>query len=418
MKTVDCLDEHLSAVGEYDILALIAEGSMARVYKAKSRKTGSPVAIKVPLPHVVGNKVLRDRFRLEYQAGSNLNHPNIVRTLEFGQDDSLFYLVMEYVDGPDLWEHIRKQRGLPEKEAVRVIVQAAQGLHEAHQQGIIHRDVKPENILLTSDGQAKLGDLGLIKELEGEMELTCPDQGLGTPNFMAPEQFTEARSAGVRCDVYSLGATLYMAVTGVLPFQAKTVAATLRKKLNNELTPPRELVPSLSKTVDWTIRRAVQVDPQRRHASCLEFIQSLTGEGNGSAVPSGWEPEGSTSNRGQRPAKERRRATRYPCTLATLCELATSIHPEEDSLLDRWPGKVLNLSATGIGLLLDRRIEPGTVVGVVLESPDGSFQYRTELKMVRSIPSEGKKWFIGGAFVTPLEKGDLRKLLWNASQKR
>src|SRR5205814_314025 len=148
-------------------------------------------------------------------------------------------------------------------------------------QGIIHRDVKPENILLTLDGQAKLGDLGLIKELEGDLELTNPDQGLGTPNFMAPEQFTEARSAGVRCDVYSLGATLYMAVTGVLPFQAKSIAVTLRKKLNNELTPPRELVPTLSKTVDWTIRRAVQVDPQRRHASCLEFIQSLTGEGNG-----------------------------------------------------------------------------------------------------------------------------------------
>src|SRR5207253_933582 len=108
---------------------------------------------------------------------------------------------------------------------------------------------KPDNILVTANGQAKLGDLGLIKELESELNLTCPQQGLGTPNFMSPEQFTEARAADVRCDIYSLGTTLYMAVTGVLPFEAKTLAATLRKTLNNELTPPREIVPTLSEAV-------------------------------------------------------------------------------------------------------------------------------------------------------------------------
>src|SRR5262249_60027622 len=127
----------------------------------------------------------------------------------------------------------------------------------------------------TATGQAKLADLGLIKELESEANLTRPQKGLGTPNFMSPEQFTEAKNADPRCDIYSLGTTLYMALTGRLPFEAKTLSATLRKKLNNELTPPRKIVPGLSETVDWSIRRAIQIDAQCRTADCLGFIYSL-----------------------------------------------------------------------------------------------------------------------------------------------
>ena len=409
MKTIDSLPE-LSGLGQYEILAKIGDGSMARVYRARNRETGSLVAIKIPLASVARNKVLCERFRMEFQTGKNLNHPNIVRALDFGQDASTFYLVMEFVDGPDLWERIQQQGPLREPETIRVISQVAQGLHAAHKQGIIHRDVKPDNILLSADGQAKLGDLGLVKELEGELELTNPDSGLGTPNFMAPEQFTDACKAGVHCDIYSLGATLYMAVTGQLPFHSADVATTLRKKLNNDLTPPRELNPSLSKVVDWTIRRAMQIDPSRRHASCLEFIQGLKGEGE-SATSSGWQP-GKT----QRPSIERRHAARYPCTLATLCELVTSIHPEETTALDQWPGKVLNLSTGGIGMLLDRRLEPGTILGAVLECLDRSFQCKAELKVVRCLRTSGNQWFIGAAFVVPLEKTALRKLLWTSNK--
>ena len=403
--------KELPNLRDYELLAPLAEGSMAQVYKARRRNDGTVVAVKVPLPNVANNDVLRERFKNEFRVGKSLDHPNIVRALDFGQEGSIYYLVMEFVEGQDLWQRIEEVGRLPEKEAVELIVQAARGLHEAHKNGIIHRDVKPENIMLDGAGKAKIGDLGLIKDLEADYNLTCPHKGLGTPNFTAPEQFTEARHADVRCDIYSLGATLYMAVTGILPFQAKTLAGTLRKKLNNDLVPPREIVPTLSESVDWAIRRAVQVDPQRRQASCLEFIQALTSKADSPLQLVGRGAEGVSPSKGSRPAKERRRAVRYPCTLASICEVATSIHGEETAGLDRWPAKVLNLSIAGIGLMLDRRFEPGTVVWTMLENSDRTFQFRADLQVIRSIRSGANQWFIAATFTKPLLKDDLRKLL-------
>src|SRR6202022_1943561 len=120
---------------------------------------------------------------------------------------------------------------------------AAQGLDQAHKQGLIHRDIKPDNIMVASDGQVKLADLGLVKEVDGDVNLTRTGRGLGTPHFMAPEQFRNAKNADVRCDIYSLGATLYQLVTGELPFRSLAPLDAWMKKVNNELTPPRVLVP-------------------------------------------------------------------------------------------------------------------------------------------------------------------------------
>jgi serine/threonine protein kinase len=407
MDSIHCPDQALE-LRDYEVLDKINEGSMAVIYKARRRQGGGLFALKVPKPGVTDDKVLRERFRQEFRAGSSLNHPNIVRALEFIHEGDTVCLVMEYVDGQDLWDLIRQQGRLSEEEAVRVIVHAARGLHEAHRHGIIHRDVKPDNIMLTSDGQVKLGDLGLIKELEAQLNLTCAQKGLGTPNFIAPEQFTEARDADIRCDVYSLGATLYMAVTGEMPFHAKSVSDILRKKLNNQLRPPREIVPELSEQVDFTIRRAVQVDPNRRHASCLEFIQALTGGGNPEAPTAG-----GVGPRLQRTGsrEDRRRAARYPCTLATICEIRTSIHSGEDAALDQWSGKVLNLSATGVGLLLDRRFESGTLLAALLESHDHSFQFQAKIQVIRSIRADDNKWYTGACFIPALGARSLRKLL-------
>jgi serine/threonine protein kinase len=265
--------------------------------------------------------------------------------------------------------------------------------------------VKPDNILLTRDGVAKLGDLGLIKELESEFELTSPDKGLGTPNFMAPEQFKQARNADVRCDVYSLGATLYMAVTGMLPFDGEDISVIIRKKLHNDLPPPRTIVPGLSERLDWAVQRAVQVDPALRHPSCVEFIESLTGK-----KMSGVHQRRS-GLRKKRVQQERRRSPRHDCTLSTVCELLTSIHSDTSVEMDRWTGKVVNLSVEGIGLLLSRRFEPGTLATVVLESPNRSFQVQRDIRVVRASHERDREWFMGAVFVTPLESEELRKLL-------
>lgn len=396
----------LPVLERYEVLNKIGDGSMASVYRARSRATGELVALKLPVPAVAENPVLLQRFQEEFRVGNLLNHPGLIRALELGREGPTYYLVMELVDGRDLWQRLQEGGPLSEPEAVRILVQVAEGLHEAHRHGIIHRDVKPDNVLLGADGKAKIGDLGLIKDLEGELGLTQTRRGLGTPNFMAPEQFGDARHAGVACDIYSLGATLYTAVTGALPFHGRSLAATLKKKQNNDLKPPRQIVPALSERLEWVILRSVQANPAQRYASCPEFIQALTGEA------AACEPRPVLrAGRGGSGATERRRSLRYPCTLVTVCGVSTSIHPEEVEAQDEWQGTVQNLSVQGVGLLLSRRLEPGTVVSLRLESPDRSFRRCLELSVRRVKATRDGRWATGGTFRVPLDRDELQQLL-------
>ena len=274
---VDTFEPGSQVFGDYEVISKIAEGGMGTVYKGRHRVTGETVAIKVLSPHMAKNPVMRRRLEQEYNAAHNLNHPNIVRALDFCADDPAPYLVMEFVEGESLGERVERDGRLDEAEAIQLITQVALGLQKAHGQGMIHRDVKPDNILVDHDGQAKLTDLGLVKELEADLNLTRTGRGLGTPHFMAPEQFRNAKNADVRCDVYSLGATLYQLVTGELPFNGCGPVDAWMKKINNDLPAPRQLVPELSERVDWAIRRAMNPDPNQRPASCWEFVEDLTG---------------------------------------------------------------------------------------------------------------------------------------------
>jgi serine/threonine protein kinase len=193
---------------------------------------------------------------------------------------------MEFVEGESLGQRIDREQRLTEAEAVRIVAQIALGLDTAHAMGLIHRDVKPDNILLTSDGQAKLTDMGLVKEIEADLNLTRTGRGLGTPHFMAPEQFRNAKNADARCDIYSLAATLYHMVTGELPFKSSGPLDAWMKKINNELVPARTLVPELSERIDWALRRAMSVDRDHRPATCREFVEDLTGHSTRRLSPS------------------------------------------------------------------------------------------------------------------------------------
>jgi serine/threonine protein kinase len=219
------------------------------------------------------------RFAREFRAISCLQHPHIVQSLAFGQHGPVPYLIMEYVDGQSVGERIEREGRLPEAEAVRIVTQVAAALSYAHRHNVIHRDVKPDNILLTADGQAKLTDFGLAKHVSDEFEnLTRTGRGLGTPNFVAPEQFDNARNVDLRCDIYALGATLYMMVTGEWPFAGANLLHMLKKKANNEITPARQLVPGLSEQTDRAIRWAMCVNPGERPTSCAEFLKALRGQ--------------------------------------------------------------------------------------------------------------------------------------------
>ncbi len=275
---VDQLRRDMQTIGNYDLIEKVAEGGMGTVYKGRHRTTSEIVAVKVVPPHIASNPVYLKRFEQEYNAAKALDHPNIVRALDFGREDGVPYLVMEFVDGESLGQRLDRVQRLDEAEGIRIITQVAHGLDRAHELGLVHRDVKPDNILLTSDGQAKLTDLGLVKEVDADLNLTRTGRGLGTPHFMAPEQFRNAKNADARCDIYSLSATLYMMVTGSLPFQSAGPLDAWMKKVKNEIAPPSQLVPGLSTRVDWAIRRAMSPDPAHWPSSCREFVEDLTGQ--------------------------------------------------------------------------------------------------------------------------------------------
>ena len=268
----------MQTVGNYDLLEKIAEGGMGAIWKGRHRTTGETVAVKIMPAHMANNATLLKRFEQEFRAASRLDHPNIVRALDYGEAEAMPYLVMEFVEGESLGQRIEREGRIPEAEAIRIIAQVAQGLHRAHKQNLVHRDVKPDNILVTPEGVAKLADLGLVKEMETDLNLTKTGRGLGTPHFMAPEQFRNAKSANARCDIYSLGATLYQMVTGELPFgRSNGPLEAWMKKVQNDLTPPRQLAPELSERLDWAIRRAMASQADHRPASCREFVEDLTG---------------------------------------------------------------------------------------------------------------------------------------------
>jgi serine/threonine protein kinase len=268
-------------VGSYNLLEKVGEGSMGTVYKASHWETGEVVAIKVMPSHIARKPSLLKRFEQEFRIASRLHHPNVVRVIEYLGSEPEPCLVMEFVDGVALGERLEKDGRMPQTEAVCVIAQIAEGLHHAHELGLLHRDVKPDNILVTADRQAKLTDLGLGKELAAEGELTRTGAGLGTPNFMAPEQFRNAKHADVRCDVYSLGATLYQMVTGELPFGEGDPVKIMLAKLNNQLTPVRRFAPDVSERVERAILRAMSPDPEQRPGSCMEFLDDLLGRAPG-----------------------------------------------------------------------------------------------------------------------------------------
>jgi serine/threonine protein kinase len=264
-------------LGNYELLAQVGEGGAGKVYKARDRATGQLVAVKVLGPEMAARPVILQRFRQEFQSASALQHPNLVRALAFGIDKGRPYLVMEYVDGESLGERVERGGRLPEEEALDYVCQVCEGLHHAHQRGVIHRDVKPDNVLVTADGRARLTDLGLVKKLDSDVDLTRTGGGLGTPHFMAPEQFRNAKHADVRSDVYALGATLYQLVTGELPFAARGPVESFMRKQRGDLRPARQVAPEVSELTDVVIRWAVQPEPARRPRSCRELSAALSG---------------------------------------------------------------------------------------------------------------------------------------------
>lgn len=393
------------SIGRYDILAKLGKGGAGMVYKGRDRASGDVVAIKMLNAEVATDARLCKRFEQEFRTVRTLDDPHIVRALDFGHEGNVAFLVMEFVEGRDLWDHISSLRRLPEAEAVDLTFQVAQALQQAHERGLIHRDVKPDNILLTSDGLAKLSDFGLVKDLHSAENLTETATVLGTPNFMAPEQFDDAKRVDLRCDIYGLAATLYMAVTGVLPFRSRGYLSVLRKKLAGELVLPRQLIPQLSERVEQAILTALQVDPAKRHATCVDFIRDLTGD-SGAPDRGVSSPEKTPKSAGQ----ERRAAERFACCLKSTCR------PVGGEKRARWKAKVRDISASGIGLLLTRRFEPGSVLRLELRDAAPEVLSTLLARVVRIQQQAPRRWIAGCQLACRLSLNELRDLRQTASE--
>jgi serine/threonine protein kinase len=288
-----------------------------------------------------------------------------------------------------------------------VIGQIGKALHWAHQRRIIHRDVKPDNILLSESGQAKLTDMGLVKNLEDDRGLTQTQSGLGTPNFMAPEQFADAKRADELCDLYSLAATLYMAVTGELPFRARNahaVAAMYKLKLANEIVAPRTLVPELSERVEAAILRAMHANRARRFASIPEFLDHLNPEPELQPVAAAT-PAFTAGKSAKRLLKgNKREKRRFPSERSTACRV---LQRQPDK---KWNGQVVNLSESGLCLELGRRFEPGAMLTVVLKGGQLPRSFLVARVIWVKVVEE-KKWHLGCEFDKPLSEVELKELL-------
>jgi tRNA A-37 threonylcarbamoyl transferase component Bud32 len=260
----------------YRILGKLGAGAMATVFKAKQLSLDRIVAIKVLPRKFTTNPQFVERFYAEGRAAAQLNHPNIVQAYDVGKAGDYHYFVMEYVDGTTVYDEIVKNKRFGEKDAIDIVLQVAEALQHAHQRGIIHRDVKPKNIMLTRNGVAKLADMGLARAMS-DREAAEAEQGkaFGTPYYISPEQIRGELNIGAQADIYSLGATLYHMVTGTVPYDGKNPSAVMHKHLKAELVPPDHVNPKLSSGLSEVIEMMMAKDPRSRYQTCADLIRDL-----------------------------------------------------------------------------------------------------------------------------------------------
>src|SRR5580704_3561814 len=269
-------------LGPYTILALLGQGGMGEVYRARDERLQRDVAVKV-LPHgVLSDEAARNRFRKEALALARLSHPNIAAVFDVGEQDGADYLVMECVPGEPLSQKLSSGL-LPTKEIVSLAVQVAGALEEAHEQGVIHRDLKPSNIMVTPKGHVKVLDFGLAKLLEpaGAREVTvsfAETRGpVGTILYMSPEQ-AEGKEVDSRTDLWSLGVVLYESLVGKQPFQGASAVAILRAITGETPKSVRQLRPDTPQEMDRIVEHALEKDSSKRYQSASEMSRDLSAE--------------------------------------------------------------------------------------------------------------------------------------------
>ena len=265
---------HRSLEGRYRIEQLLGAGGMANVYKGTDMQTGKLVAVKVLKQEYVNNPDLVRRFKNEAKAISLLNHPNITKVYDVSVSDELQYIVMEYIEGITLKEYMEyRAKALTYKETVHFIMQILAALQHAHDKGIVHRDIKPQNIMLLADGTIKVMDFGIARFSRSESR-TITDKAIGSVHYISPEQ-ARGNPTDLRADLYSVGVMMYEMLSGTLPFESDSPVSVAIKQISEEAKPLRELNPAVPEALAAITARAMAKDPAERYLSAREMMADL-----------------------------------------------------------------------------------------------------------------------------------------------
>ncbi len=255
----------------YEIVGRVGSGGMADVYKAQDRRLSRFVAIKILKQEYSSDKNFVTKFRGEAQSVAGLSHPNIVNVYDVGEDGGLYYIVMELIEGITLKKFIERKGRLEIKEAVGIAIQIAQGMEAAHNNHIIHRDIKPQNIIISRDGKIKVTDFGIARAASSN---TLTTAAMGSVHYISPEQARGGYS-DEKSDIYSLGVTLYEMLSGSMPFAADNTVSVALLHIQEEATPLRELDPSIPASIEKIVQKCMQKKPERRYLSAGELIADL-----------------------------------------------------------------------------------------------------------------------------------------------
>lgn len=267
--------------GTFQIERLLGRGGMGAVYLAREPALDRQVAIKVLPPERAQSGDLRERFKREARTAAQLSHPHIVPLLTFGEDDGLVYFVMGYVDGETLSNRLQREGPLSAGEAVRVLTELAQALSYAHSRAVVHRDVKPDNVLLEQPRSiVRLTDFGIAKQHTGRPSLTAAGAVIGTPLYMSPEQASGRTDVDARTDVYSLGAVAFTVFTGRPPFEGRSSSDIMRQHLTGEVPRLRDVLPDIPGSLDDAVQRCLAKEPADRWRDPIEFSNALTDAGD------------------------------------------------------------------------------------------------------------------------------------------
>ncbi|MFQ5414769.1 MAG: serine/threonine-protein kinase [Phycisphaerae bacterium] len=266
----------------YQILGKVGQGAMAVVFKAKQLSLDRIVAIKVLPKRLSENQEFVDRFYREGRAAARLNHPHIVAAYDVGEAGGYHYFVMEYIDGKTVYDLLSDGVPMGEARALEIVLQCSRALEHAHTRGLVHRDVKPKNVMIASTGEVKLADMGLAREID-DFETAAAEAGraYGTPYYISPEQIRGEITIDARADIYAMGATFYHMVTGRVPFEGSSPSVVMHKHLKEPLVPPDHINHALSAGIGEIIEVMMAKSPNDRYPTAAELIADLTAVSNG-----------------------------------------------------------------------------------------------------------------------------------------